>query len=369
MMQQLFWLIAALGGGFFGAAIGGNFSFVITGFTVLMAVGGTAISGTGETANHVGGTLFGYLAFGPFTGPHVAFAGAAAAAAYAASRGYSDSGKDIVQPLARLGKPDVLMVGAAWGAVGYIIQQLLAHIPWFGGHADTVAWTVLFCGILTRIIHGKNATNPEHGSSLLNPERYNPSGSKIAPYEGNAWLRHMEKPAQLAPLGFFAGLLAAAASLYVAFTVPGIAGNSHTFIFGISAVSIFFLNIGYNIPVTHHITIIGGLSAITFYPVLLGHPTYGAEANWGKIFGVGDAPILGDLVASAGVLHWGAAIGAMIIGALFAVMSAFIGELGARLLYARGTTHIDPPAFAIAISTTVVWIVVMVVQMVGNIPA
>ncbi len=353
-MQQLFWLIAALGGGFFGAAIGGNFSFVITGFTVLLALGAAAGSDVGAPAA-AQGTLFGYLAFGPFTGPHVAFAGSAAAAAYAANKGYTESGKDIVQPLARLGKPDVLLVGAAFGGLGYIIQQLFARIPWYGSHGDSVAITVFTSALIARIVFGKNKTNMETGSSLLNPDKYNKEGSSLAPYEGAAWLRHMEKPGQLVPLGFFVGLLAAGASLYLAFTVPGIGGNANTFGFAISAVTIFFLNIGYNIPVTHHITNIAGLGAIVFFPILMGKDGYGEK---------GFAPDVFTLSLFQDGKMVGAAIGALIIGALFGIMAAFLCELGARLFYNRGTTHIDPPAFAIFLSNTIVWIVALLVQMV-----
>lgn len=352
-MQQLFWLIAALGGGFFGAAIGGNFSFVITGFVALMALGGIA-TGFPEGSTS-GSTLVGYLAFGPFIGPHIAFGGAAAASAYAAHKGYTESGKDIVLPLARLGKPDVLLVGALFGAMGHVIQQLLAHVPWFHSHADTVAWTVFISALIARMAFGKNATNPEHGGSLVNPERIE---NGLKPRDDAAWLRHMETPYQLSTLGFFAGLLAAGAALYISFTVPGMAGNAHVFGWAISAVTILFLNIGYNIPVTHHITIIASIGAVVFYPILLGKAGYGPDGYAEGAFAV-------NLFTDGKMA--GAAIGALIIGALFGVVAAFLGELGARVFYNRGTTHIDPPAISIMLSTTLIWILAMVVQMIAGI--
>jgi hypothetical protein len=350
IVQQLFWLIAALGGGFFGAAIGGNFSFVITGLTALMALGAAAIPTATGDAGTVSSTVFGYLAFGPFTGPHVAFGGAVAGAAYAAKKGYTDSGKDIVLPLARLGKPDVLLVGALFGAVGYVIQQIFAHIPWFMSHADTVAITVFTSALLARAIFGKNATDPEHGSSLINSEKMIDG---LKPRDDAAWLRHMETPQQLVPLGFFVGLLASGAALYLAFTFPGIAGNANVFPFAISAVTILFLNIGYNIPVTHHITNIAGLSAILFFPILSGHASYGADGFHPGAFATA--------LATDGKMA-GAAIGALIIGGLFGIMQAFLGELGARVFYDRGTTHIDPPAFAIFLGNTITWIIALIVQ-------
>ena len=118
--SYLLGLVVAVAGGFFGAAIGGNFAFAITGITVLTSFG--IYLGTDSTAG------FTYLAFGPFVGPHVAFAGGVGVAAYAGRRGYADS-KDATSSLARLGKPDVLWVGAAFGVFGYVVQNLITKIP------------------------------------------------------------------------------------------------------------------------------------------------------------------------------------------------------------------------------------------------
>ena len=63
-----------------------------------------------------------------------------AGSAYAAMKGYTDNGKDIAQPLARLGKPDVLLVGAATGVVGWLlVSYVFGKIPWLGGHTDAIA--------------------------------------------------------------------------------------------------------------------------------------------------------------------------------------------------------------------------------------
>jgi hypothetical protein len=350
-MMQLFWLLAALGGGFFGAAVGGNFSFVITGFVALMGLGGIAINVIDPEVGGIGSTLLGYLAFGPFIGPHVAFGGAVAGAAYAAQKGYTENGKDIVQPLARLGKPDVLMVGALFGLLGHVIQQLLAHIPWWMSHADTVAWTVFLSALIVRIAFGKNATNMETGSSLINAEKMKDG---LKPYEGAAWLRHMETPGQLLPLGFFVGLLAAGAALYLTFTMPGVAGSAHVFGWAVSAVTILFLNIGYNIPVTHHITIIASIGAVVFFPILMGGEGYGAD-------GYATDAFVHSLFSADGKLV-GAAVGALIIGALWGIIAAFLCEWGARVFYNRGTTHIDPPAISIMLATTLIWLVALIVQ-------
>ena len=68
-------LIAAIFGGYFGAAIGGNFAFTLTGFMILFSWGIFAVGGS-----DIG---FNYVAFGPVMGPHITFAAGVAGAAYA----------------------------------------------------------------------------------------------------------------------------------------------------------------------------------------------------------------------------------------------------------------------------------------------
>ena len=56
-------------------------------------------------------------------------------------------------------------------------------------------------------------------------------------------------------------------------------------------------------------------------------------------------------------VDYGLAVGAILIGAAWATLSAFLGEWSARLMQDRGKTHIDPPAVAIFIATTLIWAV------------
>ena len=93
----VFGLLATIAGGAVGAAIGGNYAFVLTGFCVLASWG--VFAATGNT--------FGldYLAFGPFMGPHVAFAGGVAAAIYARYRGRLGDGKDVNTPTSSASVP------------------------------------------------------------------------------------------------------------------------------------------------------------------------------------------------------------------------------------------------------------------------
>lgn len=353
IMQQLFWLIASLGGGFFAAAIGGNLSFVITGFAVLVGIGGSVALGGESSAG--AGSIFSYIAFGPFTSPAIAFAGAAAATAYAAHKGYTENGRDIDTSLAGLGKPDVMIVGALFGALGYIIVTLYSYIPWLGTHQDSVAMTVVTQAIITRLVFGSNAFDPK-GASLLTPHKYNTGpGGKFAPQDtpGDAWVRWQEKPAQFVPMGFIVGLLGAGAALMLAYTVPGVGGNAQAFGFAISAITIVFLVKGSTIYVTHQVTIIAGLAANLAYPLFRGvRPVAEKGLNQDMYKAVADGGLVGSVAD-----NYGAAIGALLVGAVFGVIVSYICEyVGARLFCSRGTTHIDPPAVSIALTTWIVYV-------------
>ena len=165
----LFGLLAAIAGGAVGAAIGGNYAFVLTGFCVLASWGVFAATG-----NSFG---FDYISFGPFMGPHIAFAGGAAAAVYARYKGYMEDGKDVNSPLAGLGRPDVIYVGSIFGIFGYIVQIGISKIPWFGGHTDSVALTVLISGILARIVFGGDPGKGLVKGSLHSPHAFAPGAS------------------------------------------------------------------------------------------------------------------------------------------------------------------------------------------------
>ncbi|HEY3549031.1 MAG TPA: hypothetical protein VGK17_23405 [Propionicimonas sp.] len=316
-MEFLFMLIASLGGGLIGAAFGANFAFAMVGF-VLMAGIGAAVAGDPNMST----TLFSYVAFGPFLGPHVAFAGGVAAAAYAAKKGYLETGRDVGTPLAKLGKVDVLMVGALFGAIGFAIQQGITLIPWFGSHTDSVALAVVLSAMIARLAFG--------APSLLNAKKPGTNGL-LGVDDANCWLRYQEKPSQFLTLGALAGLFAAGVSIMLATHLPSIGGSANTLAFGVSAITIAFLNMGWSTPVTHHMTNIAGLAAVAFYPIVAGAPTIVA-AGWNP----------------------GAAVGAILIGAVFGAIAAGLGELFQRLFLSRGNTHIDPPAFAIWVGNTLV---------------
>lgn len=140
-------LITAFGGGLLAAAIGGVPSFVFTGLTVIAAIFG------GEA----GAPMIGALSFGSFFGPHVAFGGAVAGAAYAKTKNLLDDGQDIVTPLFKTGDAGVLLVGGVFGIIGFLLQYLFGAVLGgmvfsYAGWTDTVALTVFTSDILVRLI-------------------------------------------------------------------------------------------------------------------------------------------------------------------------------------------------------------------------
>jgi len=296
-------LLLAAGGGFFAAAIGALHAFIFTGF---MGVAGLGIAAAGAGTNFLT-----FVAFGPVFGPHIAFAGGVAAAGYAALRDKDVGGKDIALPLVSIERPDVLAVGAAFGMFGYVVQFGISKIPWFGTHTDSVALTVIISAFVVRLAFGR--------SSIFGHLPEGAGWGRFAPRDGAAWVRWHEKFVPNTVLGIFAGLLAAGVSLKLAEYFPEIASVANLLFFSLSAMSLLFLSLGLSFPVTHHITIIAGLGALTFLPI-----------------------VGGNLIA------------ATLIGAVFGMLSAWCGELFARLWHDHGNTHIDPPAAAIWPMTTVV---------------
>ena len=298
-------LLLAAGGGFFAAAIGGLHAFIFTGF---LALAGHAIMFAGGSSDFLG-----FAAFGPLFGPHIAFAAGVAAVAYAARTSNEVGGKDIGVPLIALERPDVLLVGAGFGMLGYIIQFGISKIPGFGSLTDSIALTVIISAFIVRLAFGR--------SSIFGNLPDGAGWGRFAPRDDAAWVRWHEKFVPNTVLGFFTGLLAAGVCIQLAKFYPqwGEQGAAYTLVFGLSAMSLFFLSLGLSFPVTHHITIIGGLAALKFLPIVGGHP-----------------------------------IPAMLIGAVGGMCSAWCAELFARLWHDHGNTHIDPPAAAIWPMTLIV---------------
>lgn len=294
-------ILGAIAGGLFGAAIGGLHAFVFTGLIALF--------GLVSLIADPNSTILSDIAFGPVFGPHIAFAGGVAAAAYAARR-QAFEGKDIVTPLAKLARPDVLLVGALFGAFGYFVQQLVAIIPWFGAHTDSVAVTVIISALVVRLVFGKKRLFARNGTEASGWAAYSPT-------DKGRWIQGQERFVPNTVLGIFVGLLAAYATVTIAQSLPSIAGSAPIFMFAVSAISLVLLSMGQAVPVTHHITLPAGVAAVSFLPI------------------VGEPWI------------------ALVIGTGAGLLGAWIAEFFSRLWLAHGDTHIDPPAAAIWPVTTI----------------
>lgn len=286
-------LVAAFGGGLFGAAIGALPVFIFTGFAVLV---GSAMALSGGTFDFTGS-----IAFGPVLGPYVAFAGGVAAAAYAARRKQLDSGKNITASLAGIGDPMVLLVGGLFGALGYVVQRFLAGL--FGAALDTGGLTVVLSAVVARLAFGNSGPFGKLTPDAAKRGRLTPGGDQV-------WVPWQQEWLQLTVLGIGVGLLSAWIALAVAAADPKLAGVGTVIGFGISAASLLFLQVGFKAPVTHHISLVAAVAAT--------------------------------------------ASGSLLVGGLFGLVSAMVGEYSSRLMLIHGDTHIDPPANAIWIMTLLI---------------
>jgi hypothetical protein len=283
-------------GGAFGAALGSLGAFEFTGITGLLGV----------IAGMAGAKFdwFGLIPFGVFFGPHISFAGGAAAAAYARKKGYLQSGKDIAKALVSLKKPSVLAVGGIMGMLGYGINVGIATV--MPGKIDTVAFTVMIVALIAKVIFGSTGLGEIFGQV---PEEIKKLGGRYSRRSPGVWIGYVNTTAEKTMVALAAGGCSAYIT-YVMLQNPVTAPVAIYVGFCISATSLLWLQFGAEIPVTHHITMCAS------YAVL----------------------------ASGGSLLWGMA---------GAVVAAFAGDFLGRTFYVYGDCHVDPPAMGIAFTSLV----------------
>ncbi|WP_408957725.1 hypothetical protein [Natrinema sp. 74] len=313
-------LIAALAGGAFGAALGALPAFVFTGFVVFLGEGLAVLEGrlggleavpAGDIATGVTDTI----GFGAVTGPHIAFAGGVAATAYA-GRKYPEMepddwdyhfGKDILYAFGT--KPDILAVGAIFGALGMVITQVLSGL---GFPTDNIALSVVATAFLARLVFGYPLVGRVGGSSVLDMSPFEREETRVAADGGTEtdrlatepWLSHQYEWGGVTAIGIVGGILGGFIWLETGSIFMG---------YAISAMSLLFLNLGVEkIPVTHHITLLGAVGAVIAMPV------------------VGSEPVV------------------LLVAGVFGAISGLIGEVSQRVFYSHSGTHVDPPAMAIA---------------------
>ena len=300
---ELLALIGSLGGGAFGAAIGGQPAFIFTGFTVLI---GIALVFAGAEFDFLG-----TVAFGPVFGPHIAFGGAVAACSYAARRGTFESARDIATPVSSIADPTALGVGAIFGAFGYLFQTFVADVLNGVDWTDTIALTVVVSAIVVRLVFGRSGLFGHITPDVRDRGRMSISSDSV-------WVAHQGPWLQTIALGLGAGLLSAYAIAAIGEVDVELASLATPLAFGFSAISLLLLQFGQAGPVTHHMTLPAAVAAST---VLLNDGSTGLAVALGVAAGVG---------------------------------GALLGELAARVFLIHGDTHIDPPAFAIFPMTSLV---------------
>lgn len=326
-------LFAGFAGGVLGAALGGLPAFSLAGFVIAAGELTGARLEPDETAAGITVStdvppILDIFGFGSLLGPHVAFAGGVAAAAYLGRRETFDTtfryhqAKNIGRPLGSA--PDVLLVGGAFGVLGVLLARLAvgASAP-----LDPVAFAVVVSALVHRLAFGYaligRLRNLEHGIFDMSPHEEHIRWGE-SPYETSqgvagrpvveVWQPDHYKFQNLVALGFAVGL----ASGYIA-----LLSGSAFLAFGIGAFALIFLCLGnYSVPVVYHMALPASIAALAL--------------------DIGSVPVVSDAVA------------ALLIAGLFGVVAAILGELAQRLLYAHADTHLDPPMVAILLTSLVI---------------
>lgn len=238
-------LIMAFGGGFFGACIG-----AVQGFSLLGIVGIAAIAQNGQGVSFLMDTAFGF-----WLHPCTWFIGYCCAASYADKKGITD-GMNITTPLVKFNDIKTLCIGGFMGMAGYsvfYVASAILHI-----NADLGAVSVCTCVLLFKILKEKSIFNDT-------PADIKDKGGRYSFEHQKHWIPYLyDGPSKL--LFGFAFSAVAVAATYAVGQVYGAtedlsiwASHSPAFIvFFISAASLIFVTIGFDIPSTHHITLSAG---------------------------------------------------------------------------------------------------------------
>lgn len=240
---DLMWLIGSFGGGALGAAIGALPAITLWGLILIGAGVAGVVSGNGGMVWDIG--------FNPLFGAHIVYASGAGALAYATRRKYIDSGLNILEPLAGLGKPDILLVGGIFGVLGYLAERigtgLLLPI-------DCVALSVVITGLIARILF-----DPGWAKNRFKDEKEKPS----------LWPSGQELLMMI--------VLGATVSIAGAFAAPIV--KNPLIPFGLALMFIIYLQMGFKGEVWHHIVLISAITSLTGG----GSP---AAIVWGIVLGV-----------------------------------------------------------------------------------
>ncbi|WP_328587660.1 hypothetical protein [Halosimplex salinum] len=320
-------LLVAFAGGAIGAAVGGYAAYGLAGLTITIGEiarvttdgGGTSLVSGSADLGTAGVT--GLVGYGPVLGPHVAFAGAAAAAAFAGRKGHLDTdfpyheAKHLSTPLGP--RPAALAVGGVFGILGYWLAQLSLRLalPW-----DPVAASVVVSALLHRAVFGYSLVG-RLDTDVLDMSPYEDGDRRMATdgdgegaqslvgrYVVEPWLSYQSEWAVVTVLGLVVGVFGG---------FLAVATGSYFLAFGIAATGMLFLTAGVErFPVTHHMALPAGIAAL-------------AVPN--------ATPVV-----------------AVLVGGGFGVLGGVLGELAQRVAYAHADTHFDPPSASIVLTTLLV---------------
>jgi hypothetical protein len=328
-------LLAGVAGGMLGAALGAVPTLSLAGVLIVVGeafgtFGGGTVEGTGventfdatpATVDAVG--LTGVLGLGPVLGPHVAFAGGVGAAAFLGRKETFDTtfryhqAKNIAKPLGSA--PRAMVVGGVFGVFGVVVARVTAgvNVP-----VDPIFFTVVVSGFVHRLVFGYPLVgrtrgadrslldmSPHKQGKLWGQESHETSQGTEGRKVVEVWLPDHYEWEHVAVLGLAVGLAAGFIAL---------ASGSVFLAFGLSLASLVFLASGaYSFPVTHHMSLPAGISAVAM----------AAEFD----------PLVGLVVAG-----------------VFGVLGGILGEVAQRLFYAHGDTHVDPSAISIVLTSLLI---------------
>ncbi|KTG10672.1 hypothetical protein AUR64_05595 [Haloprofundus marisrubri] len=322
--------IAALAGGAFGAALGALPAFIFTGFAVFLGEGLNVLQSELVSRGVIDSAFLditGAIGFGMVFGPHIAFAGGVAASAYVGKR-YPEMepagwdyhpGKVITAAYGT--KPDILAVGAVFGVIGMVLNQLIAGL---GVPTDSIALTVFLSALLARLVFSYPLIGSPGGSSLFDMGPFERGETRPLPDGGaeqsqmatEPWLPHQYKWSGVTVIGVVGGVLGGFIWLQTGSIFLG---------YAFSAMSLLFLNLGVEkIPVTHHITLLGAVGAV----------------------------IATEMV--------GGPVAALVVAGVFGAVCGLFGEATQRVFYSHSGTHVDPPAMAIALFMFIIGVLYLV---------
>lgn len=313
-------LLAGLAGGALGAAVGGFPALSLAGLLVIVGEAGDVLARViGEQTMANPGAFAGLgitetVSLGPALGPHVAFAGGVAAAAYAGRKGRVDTdspfhpAKDVSVPLGSAS--DVLLIGGIFGVTGVLLARLAASLSL---PLDPVAFAVVLSAFGHRIAFGYPLIGRIRGD-LLDMTPYARGERRAGVGESSAGEgRYVVEPWQpshyewesVVGLGAAVGL----ASAYI-----GDATGSVFLAFGIALALLLFRSLGLGrVPIVHHIALPASIAALGL----------------------------------SGADPWVA----VLVGGFFGVIGAVVGELAGRSLYAHADTYLDPGFTSILVTS------------------